>query len=183
MKKKILLVEYNSSAIGKIRQILHHKIFEITVAATQEKARDLLGNFRFDLLITETLLPKSHGFILSKYAAENYPDTKIIIISERLKEEDYKHEAITKHGASDFFEKPLKEKEFKKKVLEVLNINEADVQEMEGSSDVTTRIHKIPSLEELEAAKKKSEKEETHGNISNEKKKTPIIEIDLDEQD
>jgi DNA-binding NtrC family response regulator len=180
MKKKILLVEYNSSAIGKIRQILHHKIFDITVATSQEKARDLLKNFRFDLLITETLLPKSHGFILSKYVSENYPGTKIIIISEKLKEVDYKHEAITKHGASDFFEKPLKEKEFKKKVLEVLNIKETDLQETDESSDVTTRIHKIPSLEELEAVKKKSEKEETPGNISKEKKKPTIIEIDLD---
>jgi len=180
MKKKILLVEYNSSAIGKIRQILHHKIFDITVATSQEKARDLLKNFHFDLLITETLLPKSHGFILSKYVSENYPGTKIIIISEKLKEIDYKHEAITKHGASDFFEKPLKEKEFKKKVLEVLNIKETDLKDTDESSDVTTRIHKIPSVEELEAVKKRSEKEETQGEISKEKKKTPIIEIDLD---
>ena len=180
MKKKILLVEYSSSTIGKIRQILHHKIFDITVAQSEEVARDLLGNFRFDLLITETLLPKSHGFILSKYVSKNYPGTKIIIIGEKLKKVDYKDEAINKHGASDFFEKPLKEKELKKKILEVLNINEKDLLGMNESFDITTKVHKIPTLEELEAAKKKSEKEETPEEISKEKNNTSIIEIDLD---
>jgi DNA-binding NtrC family response regulator len=180
MKKKILLVEYSSSTIGKIRQILHHKIFDIKVAQSEEVARDLLGHFHFDLLITEILLPKSHGFILSKYVSKNYPGTKIIIISEKLKKVDYKYEAITKHGASDFFEKPLKEKEFKKKILEVLNLNEKDLLGMDESSDITTRVHRIPTLEELKAAGSKLKREATPGEVSKEKKKPPIIEIDLD---
>ncbi len=180
MKKNIFLVEYSWEAIEKIQQILHHKVFDITVARSEEVARDLLGNFPFDLLITETLLPKSHGYVLSKYVSDNYPGTKIIIISEKLKAADSKAEAVSQHGASDFFEKPLHEKAFKKRVLEVLDLTEEDLQGMDDSSDLTTRLHVLPTLEELEAAGGKTRKKDTPAKPPKEEEETPIIKIELD---
>ena len=168
MKKNILLVEYSTAAIEDIQQILRHKIFDITVARSEEVAKDLLRKLRFDLLITETLLPKSHGFFLSRYVADNYLGTKIIVISEKLKEEDHKDEAITKHGADDFFNKPLHAKEFQQRVFELLDISEEEIEES-AYTDITTRLHKIPSKEELDAVGKRKNKEDL-----------PIFEIDLD---
>lgn len=170
MKKNILLVEYSTAAIEAIQQILHHKIFDITVARSEDVARDLLAKIGFDLLITETLLPKSHGFFLSRFVADNYPRTRIIIISEKLKEADHKEEAVTQHGADDFFEKPLNGREFKKRVLELVGIDEEEILETEHATDMTTRLHKIPSKEELAAAGKKLKNSDAH----------PIFEIDLD---
>ncbi len=182
MKKNILLVEYSSSAIEAIQQILHDKIFEITIARSEESAKDLLKNFRFDLLITETLLPKSHGFILSKYVSEHYPTTKIIIISDKLKQADYKQEALTQHGASDFFEKPLPERLFRKRVLEVLGIDDEELVEMAFSSDVTTKLHIIPSLEALAAYRSKTKNEDPAPSPEPPKVEnhTPDFKIDLD---
>lgn len=180
MKKNILLVEYSSEAIEKMQQILHHKVFDITVARSEEVARDLLGNFRFDLLITETLLPKSHGYVLSKYVSETYPGTKIIIISDKLKAADSKAEAVSQHGASDFFEKPLHEKAFKKRVLEILDITEEDLQEMDDSSDLTTKLHVLPTSAELEAARGTPGKKGTPGKPPKKEEETPIFKIDLD---
>lgn len=169
MKKNILLVEYSTAAIESIQQILHHKLFDIIVARSEDLAKDLLKKLRFDLLITETLLPKSHGFFLSRYVADNFPGTKIIVISEKLKEEDHKDEAITKHGADDFFNKPLHAKEFQQRVFELLDISEEEIVEGAYTSDITTRLHKIPSKEELDAVGKRKNKEDL-----------PIFEIDLD---
>lgn len=180
MKKNILLVEYSSSAIESIQRILHDKIFDITIARSEELAKDLLKNFRFDLVITETLLPKSHGFILSKYVSEHYPTAKIIIISEKLKQADYKQEALTQHGASDFFEKPLPERLFRKRVLEILGIDEEEMAEMAFSSDVTTKLHILPSLEELAALKSKTKKEAPPPEPPKEENHTPVFKIDLD---
>lgn len=180
MKKNILLVEYNTSTIEAIQQILHQKIFEITVASTEEVARNLLGSFSFDLLITETLLPKSHGFFLSKYVSDNYPDMKIIIISEKLKKADCKDEAITLHGANDFFEKPLNEKEFKSRVLELLNMKEEELHDIDFSSDITTRKYRVPTSDELEAFKEKFSKKDTNGEISKDIEDLPVFKIDLD---
>lgn len=170
MKKNILLVEYSTAAIESIQQLLHHKIFDITVARSEDVAKDLLAKLRFDLLITETLLPKSHGFFLSRFVADNFPGTKIIVISEKLKEEDHKDEAITQHGADDFFEKPLQTKEFQQRVFELLDISEEEIEEGAYTSDITTRLHKIPSKEELDAVGKKIKNRDA----------PPIFEIDLD---
>ncbi len=173
MKKNILLVEYSSATIEAIQQILHHKIFDVTVARSEEVARDLLGNFSYDLLITETLLPKSHGYILSKYVSDTYPGTKIIIISEKLKEAHHKQEAVTRHGADDFFNKPLNGNEFKKKILQLLGITEEELQEMDASSDMTTKLHVIPTKAELDAVRDKK-------NGTSKVEESAIFEINLD---
>jgi len=170
MKKNILLVEYSTAAIESVQQILHHKIFDITVARSEDLAKKLLKKLRFDLLITETLLPKSHGFFLSRYVADHFPGTRIIVISEKLKKEDHKDEAVTEHGADDFFEKPLNTKGFQQRVFELLDIPEEEIEEGAYTSDITTRLHRIPSKEELDAAGKKLK----------DRPDRPIIEIDLD---
>lgn len=182
MKKNILLVEYSTPAIETIQKILHDKVFEFSIARSEETAKDLLKHFTFDLVITETLLPKSHGFILSKFVADNYPSTKIIIISDRLKQADYKHEALKLHGASDFFEKPLPEKEFRKRVLEILKLSEEDLREMNWLADMTTKMHILPTLEELEAARNKNEKKNPPPPSPEKSGETDdtVFEIDLD---
>lgn len=176
MKKNILLVEYSTAAIETIQKILHEKVFEISIARSEETAKDLLKHFTFDLLITETLLPKSSGLVLSKFVADNYSNTKIIIISDRLKQADYKNKAIKLYGASDFFEKPLAEKDFRNKVLEILKIDEKILHELDRFSDMTTKLHVLPTLEELEAARKRASTPER----TPEEDDDVVIEIDLD---
>lgn len=176
MKKNILLVEYSTAAIETIQKILHEKVFEITIARSEETAKNFLKQFTFDLLITEILLPKSNGLILAKFVADNYANTKIIIISERLKQADYKHKAIKLYGASDFIEKPLPEKVFRNKVLEILKIDEKELHELDRVSDMTTKLHILPTLEELNAARKKiSTPQETP-----EENNDSVFEIDID---
>ena len=179
MRKKILLAEYCSETIDTLKELLHPKIFDITVAGNEEVAKVLLNKVRFDMLITETLLPKSHGFILSKFVSENYPGIKIIIISEKLKKVDYKHDAITQYGAIDFFEKPLNTKKLKKRIFKALDISENDLTDMEDITGVTTNIHVLHDLKNIESEKGKDEEKDTPGEIPKENE-TPIIEIDLD---
>jgi len=182
MKKNILLVEYCTATIDIVKELLHHEVFDITIAKTEETATDLIGKMHFDMLITETLLPKSHGFILSQEVSKNSPDTKIIIISEKLKKVDYKQEA-QKYGASDFFEKPLKHREFVDRVFELLEITEEDVEDEIG---MTTNIHVLPLLEELQAEKHKNDaaksvQKDVFGDIRDEvTQKDNTFTIDLD---
>jgi DNA-binding NtrC family response regulator len=181
MRKRILLVEYCSETIDTLKELLHPQIFDITVAGNEEVAKVLLNKVRFDMLITETLLPKSHGFILSKFVSENYPGIKIIIISEKLKKVDYKHDAITQYGAIDFFEKPLNTKKLKKRIFNALDMSENDLRDMEDVTGVTTNVHVLPDLKniDIEPGKEKNEGKDTFGEMPKEKK-TPIIEIDFD---
>jgi len=154
MKKNILLVEHNTDDVDTIKEILNREMFDITVAGDEKTAKKLLKNQEFHLVITEALLPKSHGFTLSQYISENYPATKVLIISEKLKEVDYKHEAL-EHGACEFLEKPLNPSQFKEIVSKHLNINKNE--NMNYKSE-TTKINILPLLD-----KKKSGEEEKPG--------------------
>lgn len=150
MKKDILLVDHNSDDVDVIREILNKEMFNITVAGDEKTAKNLLKKQEFPLVITEALLPKSHGFTLSQYVSENYPATKIIIISEKLKEVDYKNEAL-EHGASEFLEKPLNPSQFREIVSKHLNINKKEYMNFKNE---TTKINILPLMD-----KKKSEGE------------------------
>jgi TonB family protein len=183
MKKKILLVEYATSAIDAIKEILFHPIFEITVANEGDEAKKHLSHQSFDLMITAAMLPKFHGFNLSQYAADNYPDMKIIIISEIYKGMDYKHQATTRYRADDFFEKPLNKDVFKKKVFELLNITP---EVLNAQSRLTTTqapfsdTKKIPTLKKLEEEGKKLTSEDLFGDIIDKVHDLPSYEIQLD---
>lgn len=154
MKKNILLVEHNPDDVDTIKEILNKETFDITAAGDEKTAKKLLKKQQFHLVITEVLLPKSHGFTLCQYIFENYPATKVIIISEKLKEVDYKNEAL-EHGACEFIEKPLDTSEFSEKVSQHLNINKKE--HMNYHSE-TTKINILPLLD-----KEKSKEEKKPG--------------------
>jgi DNA-binding NtrC family response regulator len=175
MKKNILLVEYNTDDVDIIKEILNKEIFDITVAGDEKTAKTLLKKQEFPLVITEALLPKSHGFTLSQYISENYPAAKIIIISEKLKEVDYKNEAL-EHGAGEFLEKPLNPSQFREIVSKHLNINKKEHMNFKNE---TTKINILPLLDKKKSEEeKKSDKED---NIADEiAKEGRPYEIKLD---
>ncbi len=175
MKKNILLVDHNSDDVDIIREILNKEIFNITVAGDEKTAKMLLKKQEFPLVITEALLPKSHGFTLSQYVSENYPAAKIIIISEKLKEVDYKNEAL-EHGASEFLEKPLNPSQFKEIVSKHLNINKKE--HMQYKSE-TTKINILPLLDKKKS-KEENKPEKEDKIIDDLKKDSHPYEIKLD---
>ena len=162
MKKKILLVEYNPDTIDAIKEILQHEKLDITTAGDAESAKKRLSTQEFHLAIIEALLPKSHGFILSTFISQHYPATKIIITSEKIKNMDYKHDAL-KHGACEFIEKPFVGTKFREIVLKHLEVEEKN---RAGYVGETTKINIIPFLDELNSKKgKKSAKDDPENKI------------------
>jgi len=175
MKKDILLVDHNSDDVDIIKEILTREMFNITVAGDEKTAKKLLKNQEFQLVITEALLPKSHGFTLSKYISENYPTAKVIVIGEKLKEVDYKHEAL-EHGASEFLEKPLNPSAFREIVSKHLNINKEDQMKFKNE---TTKINILPLLDKKKSGEEK--KADKKDNIADEiAKEGHPYEIKLD---
>jgi len=153
MKKNILLVEYSISTIDIIKELLPPPLFDITVVDEGDVAKGLLSQNKYDMMITAAMLPKFHGFNLSQHAASNYPNLRIIIISEIYKGMNYKHQAITQYKADDFFEKPLDINTFRARVLELLDIDEKNL--APGGTPATAEVPhadttKLPTLQKLE---------------------------------
>lgn len=184
MNKKILLVEYASSSIDIIKEILAHPLFEITLANEGESAKKLLSKQQFDLMITAAMLPKFHGFSLSHFAAQTYPGIKIIITSHIYKGVEYKHQATSQYGADDFFEVPFDKTAFKNRVYELLDIQSGSVDTMTESAESNKPVadtRKIPTLEKLAEEEKKLSSEDLFGDIIEKVHEIPTYEIKLNE--
>ncbi|NIM14742.1 MAG: TonB family protein [Candidatus Aminicenantes bacterium] len=185
MKKKILLVEYATSTIETIKEILSHPIFEITTAHEGDEAKKRLAEKQFDLMITAAMLPKFHGFSLCQYAAETYPGIKIIIISHIYKGVEYKHQAISQYRANDFFEIPFDKEELKNRALELLEIKEEDLILRADKSTTQAPVpdtRKIPTLKKLQEEEKENglTSEDLFGDIIQQvQKEPPPFEIKL----
>ena len=188
MKKNILLVEYAAPTIDTIKEILSHPIFDITVLNEGDTAKNFLSKKKYDMLITAAMLPKFHGFSLSLYASTHSQGIKIIIISEIYKGMDYKHQAISQYKADEFFEKPLDKKAFRKRVLELLDIDENDLMQKETGATTTIQTpvpdtKKIPTLKKIREDKDKKilSSEDIFGDIIKEVEEVPPFEITLED--
>ena len=84
------------------------------LAADGLEAVALLEKQHYDLVITDIKMPRFDGLQLSSYIYENYPDTKIVIISG-FDDFDYARQAI-RCGVSDYLLKPLQDE----KISEIL---------------------------------------------------------------
>lgn len=184
MKKNILLVEYAAASIDTIKELFSHPMFEITVVEEGDAAKKMLAQNRYDLMITAAMLPKFHGFNLSYHAAANYPDLRIIIISEIYKGMDYKHQAVTQYKADDFFEKPLAKEKFKNRALELLGISENEL--VQNDLFTTSQVpipdtRKIPTIRKLKEDEKQLSSEDLFGDLLEDAQEIKPFEIKLDE--
>lgn len=121
--KNILVVHYDSEVIEKITSFLFQDMFDLTIAGDAAVARVLLAKKSFDMMITASLLPKSHGFTLAQYVHEHFPQTKIIILCDKLEDETYLQEGYTT-GACEILAKTVKKNEFCEKVMSHLGVNQ-----------------------------------------------------------
>jgi TonB family protein len=182
MTKNILLVEYDESTIHVIKELFQAPVFDVAVASDGEAAKQLLNNREFDLMITAAMLPRFHGFNLALAVSQDHPGMKTIIISAIYKGSEYKHQAVTQYRASDFFEKPLDKEKFKKRVLELLNVSDADLNVV--SQAATTRVPafdttKIPAPRFDDDEENKLSSADIFGDIIQKIDQVPSFEIDL----
>jgi len=185
MKKRVLLVEYAIASIDTIKEILSNPIFSIKVVNEGETAKEYLEKQTFDLMITAAMLPKFHGFNLSQYAAENFPDMKIIIISEIYKGMNYKHQAVTIYKAHDFFEKPFNKDEFKKRIFELLKLDEKTLKS--EAKLTTTQIpisdtKKIPTIKKMNEDGKTLTSDDIFGDIIDKVEDIQSYEIEFEDK-
>jgi serine/threonine protein kinase/CheY-like chemotaxis protein len=184
MTKNILLVEYDESTIHVIKELFHEPVFEVAVASDGEAAKQLLNSRYFDLMITAAMLPRFHGFNLALAVSQDHPGTKTIVISAIYKGLEYRHQAITQYRANDFFEKPLERDKFRKRVLELLNLSEADL----GAAAQPAATHapvfdtaKVPAPKFDNSEENKLSSADIFGDIIQKIEKVPEFQIDLGE--
>lgn len=106
--KKILVVDYEASSLEGLTRILKNLKVQVIQASDGSQAYDLFKGEKPDLVITEAILPKLHGFDLTrKIVQESGGTVPVIILTGLYKGPQYRHEALTSLGAAEYLEKPV----------------------------------------------------------------------------
>jgi DNA-binding response OmpR family regulator len=131
--KKILIVDYDSQSLEAMVKMLKSQKF--IKAADGQAAYDKFKSEKPDLVILEAILPKIHGFDLTKkISQESGGRVPVIIVTGLYRGPQYKHEALSSFGAADYFEKPVDPEKFIASVTQLLH-DEEDIEEELPDSD------------------------------------------------
>lgn len=119
----ILLVEDEDAVRMFSARALREKGYRVLEAESGEAALELLNNGeRFDLLVTDVVMPRMDGPTLSKKIRDLFPDTKTIFISGYT--EDTFRKNLDHNAKIHFLSKPFTLKDLASKVKEVLTLKQ-----------------------------------------------------------
>jgi len=110
MKKgKVLVIEDEEGIREVVSEALHLYGHEVAVCPSGSAALKRLREERFDLVITDLVLPGCDGFEVLKYINEHGINTPVIVLSGYLAG-DAKEKALSL-GATQYLQKPVSVKE------------------------------------------------------------------------
>jgi len=111
--KKVLIVDYDARSVETIVRLLKPYGLRAETAADGLTAWEKYLLDKPDLVILEAILPKLHGFDLTKrIVQESQGAVPVVIVTGLYRGPQYRHEALTSFGAAEYFEKPLDEPRF-----------------------------------------------------------------------
>ncbi len=155
--KKVLIVDYDNGSLETMSRLLRSKKVRIIQAADGQAAYEKFKSDKPDLVILEAILPKIHGFDLTKRIfQESEGRVPVIIVTGLYRGPQYKHEALSSFGAADYFEKPVDADKFVSSVMQLLH-DEEDIEEDLPDSDsiiasLSQRIKAKPQRSKEKAA-------------------------------
>ncbi|GGH69599.1 response regulator transcription factor [Phaeocystidibacter marisrubri] len=116
---RILLVDDEPILLKAVEFKLKKEGMDVTTATNGEMAIELLtGGGRYDIVISDVMMPGLGGMELLRQVKESQPDTKVLLLTG-LKTEDTVVNAFDL-GADDFMTKPFNPKELVLRVKKLL---------------------------------------------------------------
>ncbi len=136
-KSQILIVDDEPDIREVLELTLGRMNLETRSAANLEEARHLLGEFKFDLCLTDMRLPDGNGIELVRLIQEKHPYLPVAVITAFGNMETAV--AALKAGAFDFVSKPLDLNDLRNIVRSALRVGQAPlVKAAAGSSEPTS---------------------------------------------
>lgn len=132
-KSQILIVDDEPDIREVLELTLGRMNLETRTAANLEEARHLLGDFRFDLCLTDMRLPDGNGIELVRHIQEKYSYLPVAVITAFGNMETAV--AALKAGAFDFVSKPLDLNDLRNIVRSALRVGHAPAPKTPVSND------------------------------------------------
>ena len=102
---RILVVDDEETVCQSIKKILSRKGYSVDNALNVEDAVKKINDLKFDLVITDLMMPKTNGMELLKIVRDHYPELEVIMITGYASIESAVE--ATKLGASHYLPKPF----------------------------------------------------------------------------
>lgn len=103
--ERILVVDDEETVCQSIKKILSRKGYTVDNALNVEDAVKKINNLKFDLVITDLMMPKTNGMELLKIVRDHYPELEVIMITGYASIDSAVK--ATKLGASHYLPKPF----------------------------------------------------------------------------
>ncbi|MFW6132175.1 MAG: response regulator [Candidatus Aminicenantaceae bacterium] len=112
-EKKVLIADYDQRSLDSLVKMFKPYDIQILTARDGETAFDIVQKENPDLVICEAMLPKIHGFDLTKKINMNNKNpVPVIIITNVYKGSHYRDEAIRFLGLMDILKSRLMRKNY-----------------------------------------------------------------------
>lgn len=106
MPLRILIVDDEPYIRELIRETLRSRAYETGVAANGVEALDILSREKYDVLVTDVVMPGMQGLDLLKRAKRAHPRMKVIVLTGFPRESDIGDFLL--QGADEFLPKPFR---------------------------------------------------------------------------
>ncbi|HVW20073.1 MAG TPA: response regulator [Opitutaceae bacterium] len=113
----ILVADDEADLRDLVQMTLEHEGHQVTVTSDGRKASQALAKGKFDLLVTDVLMPERDGIELIREVRSKYPGMKIVVMTSggQISRGEYLVMA-TKLGANVGLEKPFNREQLLKAV-------------------------------------------------------------------
>ena len=117
---KILLLEDEPRAGNMLLEYMRRWRMDAVLTDTPQAAVEALESGKFDLLITDLVMPQMSGTELARILrrTEQYRDLPVLMISGQAKKQDVIE--ATETGISDFIAKPFRPNDLKRRIQTIL---------------------------------------------------------------
>lgn len=125
-KKKILVVDDDRLSREMIGRILAGNGYDVVFAEDGKAAIEKVASEKPDLVLTDGLLPKLHGFLVCK-TIKGMPDPpKVVVLTGVYTKPTYKWQAKKEYGADELLSKPTNAAELLSCIGRLLEQEEGD---------------------------------------------------------
>ena len=129
----ILIVDDDDRIRDLLRRYLSRAGYNVTTSEDGEKARHLLSQLMFDLIVLDVMMPKLNGFDLLRHIRKTDQRTPVLLLTAKGESAD-RIEGL-KIGADDYLAKPFEPEELSLRIAAVLRRvkEEEPIEEIEMS--------------------------------------------------
>src|SRR5689334_20857014 len=105
--KRILVADDDPPLRRVLGKILTSAGYDVVLVEDGKAAVEKAAEIKPDLVITDGLMPKMHGFLVCKALKEMQPAPKVIMLTAVYTKLNYRFEARDRYGADDLLTKPF----------------------------------------------------------------------------